>query len=63
LQEDLALLDKLSRSNAFVTMFIIANYPPTIIASPTLGSPKSFIVEIKEREQERRVKTRIFFLQ
>jgi heat shock protein HslJ len=53
LQEDLALLDGLSRSDAFVAKSVAANYPPTIMASPTPSSTESFTVERKEGEQKR----------
>jgi hypothetical protein len=53
LQEDLALLDGLSRSDAFVAKSAAANYPPTIMASPTPSSTESFTVERKEGEQKR----------
>jgi hypothetical protein len=52
LEEDLALLDELSRFDAFVTMFVTAIYPPTIIASPTSSSIESFAIEIEEGEQD-----------
>ncbi len=50
LQEDLALFDRLSRFDAFVTMFDVVNYLHAIIASPTPSSIESFTIENKEGE-------------
>jgi len=52
LEEDLVLLDRLSRFDGFVTMFIPANYLPTIIVSSTPSSIDSFIIIIIKREKD-----------
>jgi len=63
LQEELALIDGLWRSEAFVALSAAANHPPTINARPAPSSTESFTVERKEGFQKRRTKRMIYFLQ